>query len=73
MFWNIKIEDAIKNISFRGNKNRDSLHFLTHNGKTQTIKQWSKELDIKYNTLFMRIRNGWKIKDALTIPVRNKK
>lgn len=40
--------------------------FISHNGKTQTITQWSKETGISRNTLDSRLKSGWSIKDALT-------
>jgi lambda repressor-like predicted transcriptional regulator len=43
---------------------------LTFNEKTQTVKQWSDETGISYNTLLMRIRRGWSTKLALTVPVK---
>ncbi len=36
--------------------NRRNNQFLTHNGKTQTIAQWAKELNINENTLRNRIQ-----------------
>lgn len=34
-------------------------HFITINGKTQSISDWSKETGISYGTLEMRIRSGF--------------
>lgn len=31
---------------------------ITYKNKTQTIAQWSEELEINYNTLYSRIKNG---------------
>lgn len=39
--------------------------YLTYNGKTQTMKQWSEELNISYNTIICRHRKGWKDKECL--------
>lgn len=51
--------------------NRRSNHLLTHRGKIQTLKQWSDELGINYQTLQSRIHaSGWPIEKALTTPVR---
>ena len=41
-------------------------HLLTFNGKTQTIAQWSEELNIKRSTLSQRLRYGWNIERALS-------
>lgn len=39
--------------------NRRCTHHITHNGKCQTAKEWSKETGIPYATLLHRIRNKW--------------
>ena len=42
-------------------------HFLTYNGKTQTMKEWAEEVNINYNTLVGRInRLHWTVEKALT-------
>lgn len=48
--WATKKEQA--------NNRRDN-KFLTHNGKTLTVAQWAKELNIHENTLRNRIQKGW--------------
>lgn len=54
-------------------QNRRSNHFLTHNGKTQTTMEWSRETGITYGTLLARInRHNWDIDRALTAPTRKK-
>ncbi|GHV91221.1 hypothetical protein AGMMS50268_17240 [Spirochaetia bacterium] len=43
---------------------------ITFNGKTMTLKQWSKEIGVKYRTLSQRILVlGWDIDRAFTEPV----
>lgn len=37
------------------NNNRDSNTFITYNEKTQTLRKWSEELGINYNTLHSRV------------------
>lgn len=45
--------------------NRRTSHLITHNGKTQTMKQWANELGIKYSTLAARINvYKWDIEKA---------
>lgn len=39
--------------------------FLLYMGKTKTISQWSVFLNIKYTTIWWRIRKGWKTEKAL--------
>lgn len=48
----------------QGNNRRTSI-FLTYNGKTQTLKQWSEELGCKYGTMNVRYHEGWPVKEIL--------
>lgn len=43
--------------------------YITLNGKTQTLAQWSRETGISYGCLSGRLNRGWSAKDALTTPV----
>lgn len=52
--------------------NKRNNHFITFNGKTQTMMQWSEELGINYATLNYRINIAkWTIDRALTEPVNS--
>ena len=53
--WSSRIEQE---------NNKTSNHLLTYQGKTKTIADWARELDIRYLTLWFRIRNGWSIEKA---------
>lgn len=47
--------------------NRSDIHYLTAFGKTQTIKEWSEETGIKYDTIHARIKYyGWDAEKALS-------
>ena len=46
---------------------------LTYNNKTQTIAQWAREIGMKYNTLAERLRKGWSVEAAITMPVMCKR
>lgn len=49
-------------------------HYLTFNGKTQTISQWATEVDLPYSVLKGRINKyNWSVEDALTTPVKERK
>jgi len=39
---------------------------LTHQGKTQNIAAWARELGLKEDTLHMRLHRGWPLERALT-------
>ena len=43
--------------------------YLTLDGKTMTMKQWSEYTGIRYGTLYRRLKDGWSVESALTIPV----
>lgn len=49
------------------NNNKRNSHYLTFNGKTQTITQWARELNINKGTLQTRIvKQKWPIERALS-------
>ncbi len=52
--------------------NRRCNRLFSLNGKTQSLKQWSEELDISYNTLFARVKNGCPEDDLFKYPKSKK-
>jgi len=58
---------------YEQDRNRSTNHFLTHDGKTMIISDWSKYLGIKISTIQSRLKYGWSIKRTLTEPVRKGK
>lgn len=48
------------------NRNKRDNVFVTFNGKTQTLMDWSIELGIHYRTLNNRINRGWTVERAFT-------
>jgi hypothetical protein len=48
--------------------NTSTNHFITFNEKTQTISQWSREINISASTISFRLKNNWSKEEALTIP-----
>ena len=56
------------------NNNQRTNRLITYNGKTQNLKQWSKELHINYGTLLSRLdESKWSIEKAFTTPVKEGK
>lgn len=55
------------------NRNKENNIWLTHEGRTKLLIDWSKELGIEPNILHDRIRAGWTIKEVLTTEVRKSK
>lgn len=54
--------------------NQRRSHRLTAFGRTQTIKEWSEESGIKYDTIERRINQyGWSAEDAVTIKEHGKR
>ncbi|AHJ87206.1 hypothetical protein BCP8-2_168 [Bacillus phage BCP8-2] len=45
---------------------------LTYNNKTQSLKDWSTELNMNYKTLAGRLRKGWSVERAFSTPVEEK-
>lgn len=50
------------------NNNKRNNARLTAFGRTQTTSQWSKEAGIKRTTLVGRLRRGWTVEKALSLP-----
>lgn len=55
------------------NNNRRNNIFIEFNGKRKTLKEWSEELNMRYNTLQKRYVSGWDFNDILTIPINKRK
>lgn len=46
-------------------KNKRNVRFITYNGKTQTIPEWTKELGLGKETIRERLKRGWSDEEAL--------
>lgn len=46
------------------NNNKSNSRFITYMGKTQTLRDWSRELGINYSTLHGRLCRGWPVSKA---------
>lgn len=53
--------------------NKKNTPKIKFRGKSQTVKQWSRELGINHQTVYARIRKGMSIEKALTIPIKKEK
>lgn len=62
-------EKIIKNyINTKSQKISRDLEFITYEGQTKSIEEWSKELNISANTLKWRIfKSGWTLEQALSL------
>lgn len=50
--------------------NRRNSHYLTFKGKTLTISEWARELNVRESLIRQRILRGWDVEKALTKPAR---
>lgn len=51
--------------------NKRSNRYLTFNGETKTMMEWSECVDIPYSTIRSRLNSlGWTVEHALSAPVR---
>lgn len=54
--------------------NKSNTIYITHNHKTQTLEEWSKDTKLSKKTIYYRIfRYKWSIKDALSFEKRHRK
>lgn len=47
--------------------NRTNNLLYTLNGKTQTLAQWCKELNLRYDTTNYRLKHGWSLEKAFNL------
>ncbi len=52
--------------------NRRNNIVLTHNGVSMTLSEWADSCGIRYATIRLRIKNGWDIGRAISVPVDSK-
>jgi hypothetical protein len=45
---------------------------LTHDGRTQCVSAWAREMGLSATTLVARLRNGWSVERALTAPANRR-
>jgi hypothetical protein len=51
-------------------RNRSNTLFITHEGVTLTLMEWSERTGKPYQILWHRLYKGWSVADALTVPVK---
>lgn len=52
----------------QGNNKRNN-RLLTWNGRTQTLAQWGDETGLRVDLIRDRLKRGWPVEDALSVPV----
>ena len=48
--------------------NRTNNTYLTYKGETHSLSEWCEILHFPYSTLRGRLRMGWPVEKALTVP-----
>jgi|HubBroStandDraft_2_1064218.scaffolds.fasta_scaffold32031_4 hypothetical protein len=56
----------------QGRNRRDNL-MITFDGKNKPLSEWSEIKNISYTMLYSRLRHGWSIEEAFSIPVGQKR
>lgn len=54
------------------NNNTRQNRRITYQGETLNITQWSERTGLKLLTIHMRLKRGWSIQDALTVPTQGR-
>lgn len=54
------------------NRNRSTNVHLTFRGDTLTVAEWARRLGLLKSTIRGRLKAGWIVEDALSVPVRAK-
>lgn len=54
-------------------RNKRNNRFITHNGETKTLAEWSEKLGMKSATLRMRLNHGWTEEEAFNTPIGGKR
>jgi hypothetical protein len=54
-------------------RNNRRNRLLTHDGRTQCLAAWSKEVGIRFLTLYYRLKRGWSVAETLTKPVQHQR
>lgn len=54
------------------NNNKTNNRFLTINGETLTVAQWSRKINIKHSTILERLKRGYTEEDAVMKPIIKK-
>lgn len=56
----------------QSNNKRNNV-FITYNGETKTIAQWSEITGIPFHTIRKRYVNGWRLEDVFLKPLKTRK
>jgi len=54
----------------RQSRNKRNNHLITFNGETKCLTDFAKEVGKSYSVVYARIKRGWTVQNALTVPIR---
>ena len=49
-------------------KNKRNNRLLTAHGQTKTLAEWARELNMTHGAIHYRLRTGWSVERALSLP-----
>lgn len=52
--------------------NKRNNHYISFNGKTQSLQMWADETGIDRSVIGYRLKKGWEVEKALSIPVKHR-
>jgi hypothetical protein len=52
--------------------NKRNNHYVSFNGKTQSMQMWADEIGIDRSVILYRLKKGWDVEKALFTSVRHK-
>ena len=52
--------------------NKTNNRFLTYNGETHSVAEWSRKINMPSHILYARLYSGWSVEKTLTTPLMNK-
>lgn len=50
-------------------RNRNMTRWITRDGETMCLKDWTRRFGLRYNTIQERVKKGWPVELALSMPV----
>jgi len=57
---------------YNQNRNKRSNHWLTVNGRKRLLVDWGNDIGVKGYTIYRRIKRGWPLELAVSLPSENK-
>jgi len=46
---------------------------LCHDGRTQLISEWAKEMGVSHQVINQRLKKGWTVTEAITTPIASRR